>query len=93
MSFFKSLKKKLKMKDFIKGIKTVSEFIPGGKAIKASIEASEKAIKNALGKSKKQAKPTIQSDTQKLSEEKSSQNKTIMYAALAIIVGYFILKK
>ena len=43
---FKWLKKKISIKNFVKGIKKVSRYIPGGDLIRAGIETAEEALRS-----------------------------------------------
>lgn len=47
MSWLSKKLKKLKVKDLVKGVKTVASFVPGGALIKQGIEVAERNIKAA----------------------------------------------
>lgn len=90
MGFFKKLKKKLKFKDFLKGVKTISGFVPGGNLIAQGIKVAEDQYKSM----KKSLEKKVEKTVKEMPETKPvKKNQGLIPLIGAAVVGFFLMNK
>jgi len=86
MGWFKKLKKKLKFKSLVKGIKLATAFIPGGELINKGISIAEKQYKNIVKAHSGKADPAA-------IEPVVEKKKSILPLAIMGLAAAFLFKK
>jgi len=97
MGWFKSLKKKITMKNVLSGVKASLKIMPGGNIIAEGIGQAEKAFKEASKELKKKPENKgVKSGVEdaKLDIEASKSNsKTFLLIGGAIVLLFLFMKK
>lgn len=95
MGWFKKLKKKLSIKNVLKGIKKVSKFIPGGQLIKKGIEEGQKAYEKLKKKPAKKKPGQVEVTTPQITlvDEPKFDSKNLIPIAVGILAIFFMSKQ